>query len=295
MSLVERFEGTGVAVVTPFKQGNIDFVALEKIIEHIIRGRCEYLVVLGTTGESVTLSTEEKLKVIACFVKVNNNRLPLMLGIGGNNTREVLNMLHSTPLNGFSAILSVSPYYNKPNQEGIYKHFMAIADNSPLPVLLYNVPSRSGSNITAETTLRLAQHKNIFGIKEASGNFDQCMEILNNKSDEFMVISGDDPYTLPYIALGMNGVISVVANAYPEEFSTMVRHALKGDFDSARPMHYRLLNTIKNMFADGSPGGVKNYLNLMGLCAPEVREPLDVPGEPTLAKIKSDFELKKQK
>ena len=295
MSLIEKFSGTGVAIVTPFKaNGRVDFDALTGIVNHIIEGGCEYIVVLGTTGESVTLSSDEKKSVMNSVLETNNKRVNLMLGIGGNNTREVLNTLETTKLEGFAAILSVSPYYNKPNQEGIYKHYISIADQAGLPVLLYNVPSRTGANMTADTTLRLAEHKNIFGIKEASGNFDQCMEILRNKPEDFMVISGDDPYTLPFIALGMHGVISVVANAYPKEFSTMVRHCLKGNFDSARPLHYRLVNTIKNMFADGSPGGVKTYLNLMQLCEVHVREPLDIPSEAVRSKIKEDFERLKK-
>lgn len=291
MNLIDQFTGTGVAIVTPFKKnGAIDFDALTAIVNHIIEGGCEYLVVLGTTGESVTLSLEEKKQVMACVVKANNQRVPMMLGAGGNNTTSLVADLKQLDVTGFQAILSVSPYYNKPNQEGIYKHYMKIADASALPVLLYNVPGRTGANMTADTTLRLAQHPNIFGIKEASGNMDQCMDIIKGKPNDFMVISGDDPLTLPFIALGMSGVISVVANAYPKTYSNMVRYCLKGDFTAARPLHYELLNTIKNMFADGSPGGVKAYLNLMGLCEEEVREPLEIVGDATRAKIKSDYE-----
>ncbi len=291
MNLIDQFTGTGVAIVTPLKKsGAIDFDALTAIVNHIIEGGCEYLVVLGTTGESVTLSLEEKKQVMACVVKANNQRVPLMLGAGGNNTTSLVADLKQLDVTGFQAILSVSPYYNKPNQEGIYKHYLKIADASALPVLLYNVPGRTGANMTADTTLRLAQHPNIFGIKEASGNMDQCMDIIKGKPNDFMVISGDDPLTLPFIALGMSGVISVVANAYPKTYSNMVRYCLKGDFTAARPLHYELLNTIKNMFADGSPGGVKAYLNLMGLCEEEVREPLEIVGDATRAKIKSDYE-----
>lgn len=291
MNLIDQFTGTGVAIVTPFNSnGAVDFDALTAIVNHIIDGGCEYLVVLGTTGESVTLSSDEKKQVMACVVKANNNRVPMMLGAGGNNTLSLVSELKQLDTTGFQAILSVSPYYNKPNQEGIYKHYLKIADASPLPVLLYNVPGRTGANLTADTTLRLAQHPNIFGIKEASGNMDQCMDIIKGKPADFMVISGDDPLTLPFIALGMSGVISVVANAYPSKYSTMVRSCLKGNFDAARPLHYELLNTIKNMFADGSPGGVKAYLKLMGLCEEIVREPLEIVGEATRTKIKSDFE-----
>ncbi len=290
MSLIEKFAGTGVAIVTPFNSDStIDFNALTQIVNHIIEGGCEYIVVLGTTGESVTLSSEEKKLVMRCVVEVTKNRVALMLGMGGNNTQELVSQLKSTDFTGFSAVLSVSPYYNKPNQEGIYKHYVSVAEASPLPVLLYNVPGRTGANIAAETTLRLAAHKNIFGIKEASGNLDQCMDILNQKPSDFMVISGDDALTLPFIALGMNGVISVVANAYPQIYSAMTRHALEGDFKSARVLHYKLLQTIKNMFADGSPGGVKAYLNLMNLCQEKVREPLENVGEQTKAKIIKDY------
>ncbi|MCX6189932.1 MAG: 4-hydroxy-tetrahydrodipicolinate synthase [Bacteroidetes bacterium] len=290
MSLIEKFAGTGVAIVTPFNSDStIDFNALTKIVNHIIEGGCEYIVVLGTTGESVTLSSGEKKLVMRCVVEVTKNRVALMLGMGGNNTQELVSQLKSTDFTGFSAVLSVSPYYNKPNQEGIYKHYVSVAEASPLPVLLYNVPGRTGANMTAETTLRLAAHSNIFGIKEASGNLDQCMDILNQKPADFMVISGDDALTLPLIALGMNGVISVVANAYPKIYSAMARHALEGDFKSARVLHYNLLNTIKNMFADGSPGGVKAYLNLMNLCQEKVREPLEKVGEQTKAKIIKDY------
>ncbi len=290
MSLIEKFAGTGVAIVTPFNSDStIDFNALTQIVNHIIEGGCEYIVVLGTTGESVTLSSEEKKLVMRCVVEVTKNRVALMLGMGGNNTQELVSQLKSTDFTGFSAVLSVSPYYNKPNQEGIYKHYVSVAEASPLPVLLYNVPGRTGANIAAETTLRLAAHKNIFGIKEASGNLDQCMDILNQKPSDFMVISGDDALTLPFIALGMNGVISVVANAYPQIYSAMTRHALEGDFKSARVLHYKLLQTIKNMFADGSPGGVKAYLNLMNLGEEKVREPLENVGEQTKAKIIKDY------
>ncbi len=290
MSLIEKFSGTGVAIVTPFKKdGSIDFDSLAKIVDHIIEGGCEYIVVLGTTGESVTLTSEEKKQVMQCIIKANTSRVPLMLGVGGNNTRDLVSQLENTDAAGFTAILSVSPYYNKPNQEGIVKHYKVVADASSLPVLLYNVPARTGSNLTAETTLRLAEHKNIFGIKEASGNIDQCMEIIDNKPGDFMVISGDDPYTLPYIALGMHGVISVLANAYPKSFSDMVRLCLQGNFIAARKSHYELVPTIKNMFSDGSPGGVKAYLNLMDLCENIVREPLNIVGEQTLAKIKKDY------
>lgn len=291
MSLFQKFSGTGVAIVTPFKHdGSIDFGALSKITNHIIEGGCSYIVVLGTTGESVTLTSDEKHAVMDCILETNNKRVSLMLGMGGNNTKELISQLKSTDTSGFDAILSVSPYYNKPNQDGIFKHYYAIADASKLPVLLYNVPGRTGANVTAETTLRLSAHSNIFGIKEASGNMEQCMDILKNKPENFMVISGDDPLTLPFISVGMCGVISVVANAYPQIYSTMVKHCLNGNFAEARPLHYSLINTIKNMFSDGSPGGVKAYLKLMNLCEEIVREPLANVGEETRKRIEKDFE-----
>ena len=292
MTLQEKFTGTGVALVTPFTNtGEIDHAALEKIVHHVISGGLEYLVVLGTTGESATLSKDEKKSVIETVKKTNNSRVHMMLGIGGNNTRELVEQLKTEDLEGFDAVLSVSPYYNKPNQQGIINHYSALADASPLPVLLYNVPGRTGSNLTAETTLKLSDHKNILGIKEASGNFDQCMEILKNKSDGFLVVSGDDAYTLPLIACGMKGVISVVANAYPRFYSDMVRAALANDYPAARPLHYKLTETIKLMFADGSPGGVKQYLNILELCSPEVRMPLSIPSETIIKKIKADAKV----
>jgi len=296
MNLKERFKGTGVAIVTPFKQdGSVDLESLGKIVEHIIDGKCEYIVVLGTTGESVTLRDEEKNTIINKVIQVNDKRLPLILGIGGNDTLKLLEQFKSTDVSGFDAILSVCPYYNKPNQRGIIKHYHMLADASPLPLMLYNVPSRTGTNITAATTLALSSHHNIFGIKEASGNFDQCMEILMNKPEDFVVISGDDPLTLPFIALGMDGVISVVANAYPSIYSEMARHCLNSDFQAARLLHYSLINAIKNMFAEGSPGGVKAYLSLMGLCENKVREPLETISDGLYQNIKSDFEKLKSK
>jgi 4-hydroxy-tetrahydrodipicolinate synthase len=291
MNLSSKFTGTGVAIVTPFKaDSSLDLPALEKIVDHIIKGGCNYIVALGTTGESVTLSKDEKKEVMKCIRKANNQRVPLMLGIGGNNTKEILDQIAHTDFEGFDAVLSVSPYYNKPNQEGICRHYEAIADASPLPVLLYNVPGRTGMNMTAETTLRLAKHPKIFGVKEASGNFDQCMEILRNKPSDFMVISGDDAYTLPFIAMGMQGVISVVANAYPGMYSQMTRECIDFNFTEAQHLHYKLLNTIKLMFSDGSPGGVKAYLHQMGLCENIVRMPLAPVSQAVMDNIKQDFE-----
>ena len=296
MNITEKFKGTGVAIVTPFRtDGTVDMPALSRIVNHIIQGGCNYIVALGTTGESVTLTADEKKMVKAGIVEATAGRVPLMLGIGGNNTASLVQQLKTESIEGFDAILSVSPYYNKPNQEGLFRHYTALADASPKPVLLYNVPGRTGMNMTAETTLRLASHGHIFGIKEASGNFDQCMEIIKNKPKDFMVISGDDAYTLPFVSLGMDGVISVVANAYPHLFSSMVKKALDGAFASARIMHYELTETIKLMFSDGSPGGVKAYLKLMQLCEDTVRLPLAPVNASVQARIVKDFErLQKQ-
>lgn len=270
------FRGTGVAVVTPFKNdGSIDFPALTKVIEHIIKGKCEYIVVMGTTGESPALSKDEKKQVLQHALRTINGRVPVVYGIGGNNTSEVVQQLITTDLVGVSGILSVSPYYNKPNQRGLYEHYKEVADASPLPVILYNVPGRTAMNVTAETTLRLAHDfPRIAAIKEASGNLEQIMAILNGRPDDFLVISGDDLLTLPMIACGADGVISVVANAYPKQFSEMVRRCLAGDFNAAQPLHYQLMRITQLFFADGNPGGVKVSLELQKLCKANLRLPL---------------------
>lgn len=279
-----RFPGTGVALVTPFlENGDIDFPSLTRIVEHLILGGVEYLVVLGTTGESATLSHDEKQQVFSHVAGVNAGRLPLMAGIGGNDTRSVLHDLSNFELEGYGAVLSVSPYYNKPSQEGIYRHYRAVAEASPLPVMLYNVPGRTGMNMTAETTLRIARDcPGVIGIKEASGNLDQIMRILRDRPAGFEVISGDDAVTLPMIAMGATGVISVIGNAYPKKFSDMVRRCLTGDFAAARNDHYRLLEAVETLFAEGSPSGVKAYLSEMGLCGNRFRLPV-VPVSETLA------------
>lgn len=288
MAQAFNFTGTGVAIITPFtKKGDVDFPALTKLVEHLIKGRIEYIVVLGTTGESVTLSKEEKEQVINHIVKVNKKRLPLVLGVGGNNTTEIVTSLKKSDLSAFSAILSVSPYYNKPSQEGIYQHYKAIAKVSPLPIILYNVPGRTGSNINWETTIRLAKEfKNIIAIKEASGNVEQCMKIIKYRPDNFLIISGDDNLTLPLIASGANGVISVVANAYPQDFSDMVRHALVHDFKTAQKLHYKLMEITEQLFADGNPGGIKHVLSLKKITQPYVRLPLVEPNDKVKAKLK---------
>jgi len=274
--MLRKFRGTGVALVTPFKEnGQVDFEGLKKVIDHTIRGKVEYLVSLGTTGESATLTKDEKIKVLDFTIETVKGRVPLVAGFGGNNTNEVIESIKHFHFKGIDAILSVSPYYNKPAQEGIYRHFRAIAEASPVPVILYNVPSRTASNIQAQTTLRIAHDaKNIIGIKEASGDFQQIMTILRDKPDDFFVVSGDDAITFPLVFLGCDGVISVVANAFPKEFSEMVRAALNYDVIRARNLHYKLLEIISLLFREGSPGGVKCALELLGICGSDVRLPL---------------------
>ncbi|MCJ8209359.1 4-hydroxy-tetrahydrodipicolinate synthase [Mucilaginibacter sp. RS28] len=273
---MNKFYGTGVAMVTPFGAGGeVDYPALEKLINHLLDGGVEYLVSLGTTGESATLNKDEKKKVWEFTAKVTNGRAPLIAGIGGNDTREVVEAVKSFDVAGYDAILSASPYYNKPNQRGIYEHYKAIAETSALPVILYNVPGRTGSNVSAETTCKLAtDFKNIIGIKEASGNFDQFNQIMRDKPEGFLFISGDDPVTLPMMALGAVGVISVVGNAFPRQFSDMVRLCLQGKFAEAQKGHLDLIEVTRLFFADGSPAGVKAALKELGVCGDAVRLPL---------------------
>ena len=267
--------GTGTALITPFNSDySVDFAALERIIEQQIAGGTDYFVMLGTTGESVTLSSEEKAQVVACIKKTTAGRIPLVLGVGGNNTAEVVKQLQKLDTEGLCAILSVSPYYNKPNQQGIIHHYTEVANASPLPVILYNVPGRTGSNMTASTQLALANHPNIVATKEASGNMEQVMTILANKPADFLVISGDDDLTFPMLACGGSGVISVINHAFPKTFSGMVRSALQGDFASARSAHEQVLESAIAIFADGSPSGIKTMLNEMKLCGTTVRPPL---------------------
>jgi 4-hydroxy-tetrahydrodipicolinate synthase len=284
---MNKFHGTGVAMVTPFHpNGDVDFDGLEAVINHIIGGGVEYLVSLGTTGESATLNKDEKKAVWKRTVEFTNSRVPLIAGIGGNNTYEVLKDIEEFDTTGYDAILSVSPYYNKPTQEGIYQHYKAIAENSPLPIFIYNVPGRTGSSISADTTLRLAHDfKNIIATKEASGNFDQFNYIMRNKPEDFLFISGDDPVTLPMIAMGAAGIISVIGNAVPRQFSDMIRLCLKGDFINARPLHYKLIEFTSLVFAEGNPAGVKHALKELGICGDTVRLPLTSIGSQTATKI----------
>jgi 4-hydroxy-tetrahydrodipicolinate synthase len=267
--------GTGTALITPFNNDHsIDFDALSRIIEQQIAGGTNYFVMLGTTGESATLSNEEKSAVVSHIKKVNAGRLPLVLGVGGNNTSDVVEQLKSLDTDGLTAILSVSPYYNKPNQQGIIYHYTEVANASPLPIILYNVPGRTGSNMTASTQLELAKHPNIVATKEASGNMEQVMSILKDKPSDFLVISGDDALTFPILACGGSGVISVINHIFPRTFSGMVKSALQGDIIAARAAHERVLESSIAIFADGSPGGIKTMLHEKQLCGTAVRPPL---------------------
>lgn len=271
------FTGTGVALITPFRRGQetVDFTKLEGLIENIIASGVDYIVALGTTSEAATMTESERAAVQEFIVETVNNRVPIMLGMGGNNTLSLTDSLARTNFEGISAILSVAPYYNKPNQRGLIAHFRSVAEASPVPVVIYNVPGRTGVNISAETTLTLAKEcPNIIGIKEASGNIQQAMEILRNRPDGFRVISGDDAITCPLIAMGADGVISVIANAMPKETSDMVRFALKGDMKKALPLHYRLLPLMNAIFEEGNPTGIKALLEVQGMIYNVLRLPL---------------------
>lgn len=271
------FKGVGVALVTPFTiDKKVDYTALSKLINHTIDGQVDFLVSLGTTGEAVTLTTEEKHHILDFTVQTVAGRIPIVAGFGGNNTQQLINDIKNYHFEGIAAILSASPAYNKPTQEGIYQHYRAVAQSSPVPIILYNVPGRTSSNMTASTTLRLAhEFDNIIAVKEASGNFLQCMDIVQgNQREDFLVLSGDDAYTLPMVGFGMDGVISVVANAFPKEFSAMVHHALAGNFAAAQPLHYRVLQCIHLLFKEGNPAGVKATLQLLGICEGHLRLPL---------------------
>lgn len=273
---MKDFKGTGVALITPMTSANkIDVEALEKLVNYQIDNGIDYLVVLGTTGESATLSRDEKELVKAKVLETNNGRLPVVLGLGGNDTHSIVQELKQDRLEGFSAILSVSPYYNKPSQEGIYQHYKMIAKASPLPVILYNVPPRTGSNINPDTVLRLASDfENIIGIKEAAGDFEQALELLKNKPEDFLVISGEDKLALPLVLAGGAGVISVIGQALPIAFAGMIRLGLSGDSKGAFDLFYKLSESIDLIFAEGNPSGIKAMLNGIGICGPQVRLPL---------------------
>ncbi|MBL7851051.1 MAG: 4-hydroxy-tetrahydrodipicolinate synthase [Cyclobacteriaceae bacterium] len=286
--------GTGVALVTPFdEQGDIDFASLKRLLVHTSRG-VDYYVVQGTTGESATLSKEEKRKVLAFVAQNNPRKLPIVYGLGGNNTAAVLEEIQDTDFRHVSAILSVSPYYNKPSQEGIIHHFNFVADASPVPVILYNVPGRTSSNLNASTTLRLARHKNIVGVKEASGNLEQCMKIAKEKPAGFMLLSGDDLMTLALYAIGGVGVISVLANAFPVTFKKMKEYAFAGDYSKAQKELFKLVDINGPMYEEGNPVGVKQLLFEMGVCGPNVRLPLVQASDGLVRKIRILYESNKK-
>ena len=284
---MDKFKGTGVALVTPFrKEGAVDYNALQKLVEFQIDNGVNYLVVQGTTGESVTLNEDEKLAVLEYVIDINKKRLPIVLGVGGNNTASVVSQMNKFKNSSIDAYLSVSPYYNKPPQKGIIAHYKEIADTTDKPIILYNVPGRTASNMSSETTLELAHSiSNIIAVKEASGNLEQIMEIISSKPNDFLVISGDDALTLPHIACGGDGVISVVANAFPKRFSSMVSHALRGEMEKALSFHYELFPIIQQLFADGNPGGIKYVLKLINIGEDYMRLPLVNINDETAKKL----------
>jgi len=271
----KQFHGTGVAIITPFrKDKSIDFTALGKVIDNIVDGKADYIVLMGTTGETATLTKDEKNALFSYVSEKLDARIPLVIGIGGNDTNKVVKQIQDFNFTNISGLLSVAPYYNKPSQEGIYQHYKLIANASQVPVIAYNVPGRTGVNITAETTLRLAGIKNIIAIKEASGNMQQIMQIIKNKPADFLLISGDDALTIPIIALGGCGVISVTANAFPAKFSEMTNLALKSNFEEANKINCQLLDIMNAFFEEGSPSGVKAAMTELGLIQNYVRLPL---------------------
>ncbi|RUT73636.1 4-hydroxy-tetrahydrodipicolinate synthase [Ancylomarina longa] len=272
-----KFTGTGVALITPFQEnGNIDFESLDKLVEYQISGGIDYLVVMGTTGEAATLTKEEKKTVVERVCQINAKRIPIVVGFGGNNTADVVQQIKDfKSFDNIDAILSVAPFYNKPSQQGIFLHYQSIAAVSPVPIIIYNVPGRTGVNITAETSLKIAQEiDKVIAIKEASGNMEQVMNILNNKPNDFLLISGDDALTFPMIQLGAAGVISVIGNAFPKEWSDMVHFALKGKNKKALELHYKMLDMIQNIFKEGNPAGVKAVLHLKKITPNYLRLPL---------------------
>lgn len=282
-----KFSGTGVALVTPFrKQGTIDFTTLENLIETLIESKVDYIVALGTTSEAATMNERERTALIDNIIEVVDGRKPIVLGMGGNNTLDIVDKIKNMDFTGIDGILSVSPYYNKPQQRGIYLHYKSISEVSPVPIIMYNVPGRTACNVTAETTLQIAADcPNIVAIKEASGNISQVMEILRNKPDGFSVISGDDALTLPMMAMGAIGVISVAANAFPKEMSAIVNYALKGDLKKALPLHYKMLPMMNALFEEGNPAGVKAALEIKGLISNNLRLPLVKVSKPLYNKI----------
>lgn len=290
---MKKLYGTGVALVTPFTEDlEVDFKGLKRLLNHTAKG-VDYFVVMGTTGESTTVTADEK-KSILKFIKDNNSKkLPIVYGIGGNHTQQVVDSISSTDLDGVDALLSVSPYYNKPSQEGIYQHFKTIADASPVPVILYNIPGRTASNLSAETTLRLADHTNIVGIKEASGNLEQCMRIARDKPKDFLLISGDDLFTVPLYAIGSKGVISVLANAWPLVFRKMKEYSFAGNYAKASQEAFKLLDINPLMYEEGNPVGLKVILEGMKICTGKVRLPLAPASQSLHKKITTLYQAKK--
>lgn len=291
---MRKFEGTGVAIVTPFKDDSaVDYDALARVVEHVIRGGVNYIVVMGTTGEASTLSREEKKSILSFVAGKAAGRVPLVVGIGGNNTAEVINSIRDMDLSATDGILSVAPYYNKPSQSGIFQHFRAISESSPLPVIIYNVPGRTSCNITSDTCLRLAHEcKNIVAVKEASGDIAHMMRIMEGKPEDFLLISGDDMLTLPVMAAGGAGVISVLANAYPAECSMLVNHMMKNNYEAARKIQLQLIEKIELCFADGNPSGIKAFLSIMKICGNNLRLPLVPVNQAVYSRIQKAVEGK---
>lgn len=291
---MKKFCGTGVAIVTPFKEGKVDYPALSKVIEHVIGGGVDYIVSLGSTGESTTLFLEECKTIFRHTVKQVAGRVPLVAGLfGANSTGHLLERieLYADALDGFDAMMSSTPSYVKPSQEGIFQHYKAFEKHAPLPILLYNVPGRTAGNIEAATVVRLANYsKKFFAVKEASGNMAQIQQIIKDRPDGFLVLSGDDPLTLGMIGCGADGIVSVIANAYPAEFSAMTRAALAGDFEKARNLHYQLYDMHAPLYVDGNPAGIKAVLEMMGICRQELRLPLVPVTAPTYHQLKVEME-----
>jgi 4-hydroxy-tetrahydrodipicolinate synthase len=288
---MNELKGLGVAMVTPFKKsGEVDINGLKKLTDHLVTGNADYLVVMGTTGESVTLSKEDKKLVLDTVMSTNNGRKPIVLGVGGNNTADIASQMARIEPHGITAFLSVTPYYNKPTQNGLFEHYKTLSESSKLPIILYNVPGRTGVNLLPDTVSKIAfDCRNIIGIKEASGNVEQVMSVIQQTPKEFLVISGDDALTLPLISAGCDGVISVVGNAFPKEFSEMVNLALTGDFENARLIHYRLLDIIKLLFVEGNPAGVKEVLSQLDICGEYLRLPLVPVSHETSEKLRHEM------
>ena len=288
MSLRSQLTGTGVALVTPFTSTHaVDFNALGRVIDYVIENGVEYVITLGTTGETPALIKQEKIDIVNYTFEKVNGKVPVIVGVGGNNTFEIIKDLEIIPLDKAIAVLSTSPYYNKPSQEGIFQHYKAFAEASPKPIIIYNVPGRTGRNISAATTIRLAHEvKNIAGIKEAHNDIHQCMEIIRDRPDDFLVLSGDDELSVPQISFGFDGVISVAANAFPKQFANLIRAALKGDFKTAAPQHLQLVQAYDYLFAENNPAGVKAFLYELGLIQNKLRLPLTPVSAALQEKIK---------